>query len=681
MSFPNEGDLWQGKYVIAELLGRGGYAAVYRAVDRDLQRDVAIKFLAPQGSGEAQSASKRFVEEARVISRLQDPHTIRLFEYGEHDGLMFMVFQYVAGVDLTGVLASRGAFAARAAVHVTLQVLQALAEAHSIGVLHRDIKPANILIHEYRGDPYAAKLLDFGIAKVEPGGDNAPAKGLTRTGMVVGTPRYMAPEQIFGEPLTPAADLYSVGLVTYEMLVGEPAMAGDSRAVRNKQLSNEPIALPDNIAPAAVKQVIDKMLARDAAHRFQSAEQVITALRNAERAAAAPPTTDRSPPMASASASDIRAQPELMRRNVLIALLVGLVTAAIFAVGAVAFLPSHEQQPVPPTRRASSSLTARSVPPRPRDHPKEDLVDTGVKADAGQPARNGELTPAAALLAESPTRPPPPGLESVQSGCGVSHPWQRNYEVSTRYHDLPMRVYLPKKYRKSHKHALVLMLGERHHRLSSFVTRSGMDEIAWEDGDVIAVGLHPGVKYQQWMPIKHLDHIRTAMRTLRSTFCIDDERIYAVGHGYGARMAHSVVCDVGGVSGIVLSGWAEGTRGDVCNPNPAVPTLLIAGRKNTVYPMQGGRGCDGGRSDSLAKMTLRWQARNGCQSEGTTWREEDGLSCVRYQCDAAVLAQCLSDGGHLLEDDTYLSLLLHKCDDTPLKHKVGPLAWEFLRSL
>ncbi len=280
MELPAPGQIFQRKYKLQEILGRGGFAAVFRATDVEIGRDVAIKILAPGDDGYSTGIASRFMREARVIGGFQDPHTITMFEFGRSDdGLLFMVFEYVKGTDLSGAIRARGPLAQPVVIHILKQVLQSLREAHAAGVLHRDIKPANILVYDYMGDPNRVKLLDFGIAKAVAG--DADGINLTREGAMIGTPRYMSPEQIYGGELGPQSDLYSLGLVAHEMLVGRPAISGTtSKEMLRAQLADDPVRLPRDrvLATEAFCALIDRLTARDPTLRFETAADVSHAL-------------------------------------------------------------------------------------------------------------------------------------------------------------------------------------------------------------------------------------------------------------------------------------------------------------------------------------------------------------------------------------------------------------------
>ena len=207
-----------GRYLIEALIGRGGMGRVYRARHELVGRDVAIKFLSPSYAHDP-AHKTRFLREARAANRINHEHIIDITDFGEtEDGLVFLAMEYLDGVPLNAEI-GKGPLSPERALGITLQIARALGRAHELGVVHRDIKPDNIyLLRGYPGD--FVKILDFGLAQV---------KGelrVTSTGAVFGTPTYIAPEQARGAPVGPASDLYSLGCVLFEMLVGEPPFSG-----------------------------------------------------------------------------------------------------------------------------------------------------------------------------------------------------------------------------------------------------------------------------------------------------------------------------------------------------------------------------------------------------------------------------------------------------------------------
>ncbi|MBA2661454.1 MAG: serine/threonine protein kinase [Bradymonadaceae bacterium] len=285
-SFPKPGEIFEGRYRIVAPIGSGGFAQVYHAVQVDLERNVALKVLTPglaQNSGTAEYSEtlvQRFHQEARMVSKLHDPHTITMYDYGRTDkGLLYMVFEFVNGVSLAQLIRRDGPIAADRVIKVLKQTLLSLQEAHVMGVLHRDIKPANIMIYDHVGRPDQVKLLDFGIAKLLTDAQG-PIQDLTAEGAMVGTPRYMSPEQILGKTLTPASDLYSLGLVAFEMIVGKKANDNNSTmTIIGRQLDPLPFVLPPQllIAPG-LRRIIERMLKKDIDQRPRSADEALAAL-------------------------------------------------------------------------------------------------------------------------------------------------------------------------------------------------------------------------------------------------------------------------------------------------------------------------------------------------------------------------------------------------------------------
>lgn len=281
-TFPKPGDLFEGRYRIRSMIGSGGFARVYSAMQEDLGRVVALKILTPPKDGDyPPNVVDRFNQEARLVSRLQDPHTITMFDFGRSsDGLLYMVFEYVNGVSLSHLISTEAPLAPARVVKILLQTLSSLEEAHAMGVLHRDIKPGNIMVFEHVGRSDQTKLLDFGIAKLT-GHDQLP-QDLTADGALIGTPRYMSPEQIRGEKLSAQSDIYSLGLVAYEMLMGKKAIESNSSVtIIGKQLDPQSFALPV-LASVSVglRTIINRMLAKERDARYLNASQVMTALSN-----------------------------------------------------------------------------------------------------------------------------------------------------------------------------------------------------------------------------------------------------------------------------------------------------------------------------------------------------------------------------------------------------------------
>jgi serine/threonine-protein kinase len=285
-----QGYLVDGRYEIMDTIGQGGFGIVYRARQIAIDRVVALKILLPEADTIDPQAVERFRREAVLISSLESPNTITLFEFGQMpDGLLYTVMELAKGVTLGQLIENAGRLNAKRTQHIISQVLISLHEAHLRGIIHRDLKPANIMVGEYAGQKDFVKVLDFGIAKILTSGDTQSTLALT--GRIVGTPKYMAPEQLRGTTPTPACDLYAMGLVMYEMLTGGPAItATDMMEQVQAQLVGDDIKVPNNLPgvnPEFVT-VVNRALIKEAAKRFQAADVFRKALEGAIKGASRP---------------------------------------------------------------------------------------------------------------------------------------------------------------------------------------------------------------------------------------------------------------------------------------------------------------------------------------------------------------------------------------------------------
>lgn len=289
--FPHPGEVFEDKYEVEAILGSGGFARVYRAVEKGLERKVALKILRPRIDDEKSNSQRdsyletvmqRFQREARLLSQLRSPNTITMHHYGKTEqGLLYMVLEYIDGLSLAELMRAGKPLPPKRVAKIIEQVLNSLQEAHLMGMLHRDLKPANVMIFEHLGNRDNVKLLDFGIAKLVK--DANIDKDLTGDGTLVGTPRYMAPEQIRGEEdVGPGADIYSLGLVAFELLVGERAIEADSSIkIIGRQLSPESFFLPIDLdCPPRMRHIVDRMLQKDTELRYDNAADVIKALQD-----------------------------------------------------------------------------------------------------------------------------------------------------------------------------------------------------------------------------------------------------------------------------------------------------------------------------------------------------------------------------------------------------------------
>ena len=250
------------QYRVIERMGGGGMGAVFRAFDETLDREVALKIIA----ADVDDPEKRFRAEAVAIARLNHPNISAVYELFQHDGQWVMVMELVRGETLEQILERVGTLSPKRAAELCMQVLVALSHAHQMGVVHRDLKPSNVMVTENG----ALKLMDFGIARVEG------TERLTNDGFMMGTPAYMAPEQVIGHAIDGRADLYALGIVFYRLLSGKLPFKGDSPyEMAQAQVRDQPIPIdlyrPD--LPVWVKYILDLALAKSADQRFQSADE------------------------------------------------------------------------------------------------------------------------------------------------------------------------------------------------------------------------------------------------------------------------------------------------------------------------------------------------------------------------------------------------------------------------
>ncbi|MDQ3743351.1 MAG: serine/threonine protein kinase [Acidobacteriota bacterium] len=291
-----------GRFRVECEIGRGGMGTVYRASHLGLERPVAIKILKQEFAADPEIAD-RFMREARTMARLRHARAAMIFDAGHlADGRPFIVMEYVEGATLAETLAREGTFAPERAVRVASEICDVLAEAHALGIVHRDLKPSNIIINE-RG----VCVLDFGIAKVlQSSTEVTRTHATTESGLVIGTPRYMSPEQCLGQRVGAASDLYSVGVLLYEMLAGRPPFVDVlSSAVLVKQATVQPPPLlafrPD--VPRRLAIAVHGLLAKNPAQRSASAAEARRTLERSVEPERRVNPSDDSEPFASTVAS------------------------------------------------------------------------------------------------------------------------------------------------------------------------------------------------------------------------------------------------------------------------------------------------------------------------------------------------------------------------------------------
>jgi serine/threonine protein kinase len=312
------------------LIGRGAMGQVYDGRDIRLGRAVAIKLLRHDLADQPE-ARRRFEEEARSAARLSDPHVVAVYDFGEADGIPYIVMERLPGTTLADELRAGPLTEARAC-QVATCILSALQSAHAAGVLHRDIKPGNVLLTV----DHLPKVADFGIAKA---GENSDS---TATGMILGTPAYLAPERLSGYPASPASDVYAVGVLLWECLAGQRPFNGDTPFAVTTAVMTQP---PPPLAPVrpdvqpSIIATIEHAMAKDPAARFQSAAEMRSAL------------TRRPGPVVMP-----RRRPQSSRTAVLTLLAIFLLLACIAVGIAIANQSSSPSSTTPPSPPVSGAL-------------------------------------------------------------------------------------------------------------------------------------------------------------------------------------------------------------------------------------------------------------------------------------------------------------------------------------
>ena len=271
------GQVVGNRYDLLEEIGRGGYAIVFRAIDREQDQEVALKTIRPVAR--PKEALARVRREAALISRLQHENTVRIFDYGM-EGDVYIAMELLKGHPLSDELDTRRKLPVARAIQICCEVLKSLAEAHDHGIVHRDLKPENVFLVGNSDGTESVKVLDFGIAKLTKDATHLDPMALTLQGRAMGTPNYMSPEQAKGLDLTAHSDLYTMGILLFEMITGKPPFAGGTAMDIMLRHVNAPVPrLPDpKLRGTPIERAIRKALTKDHTRRFQNAADMLAAL-------------------------------------------------------------------------------------------------------------------------------------------------------------------------------------------------------------------------------------------------------------------------------------------------------------------------------------------------------------------------------------------------------------------
>ena len=276
------GSIFAGRYQIIEVLGKGGMGKVYRAIDKKLNEEVALKLVKPEIASDKKTL-ERFSNELKIARKIAHKNVGRMYELMEEKGIHFITMEYVPGEDLKSFIRRVGQLPVGKTISIAKQVCEGLSEAHRLGVVHRDLKPQNIMIDK-EGN---SRIMDFGIAR------SLKAKGITDAGVMIGTPEYMSPEQVDAKETDQRSDIYSLGVILYEMVTGRAPFEGDtplSVAVKQKTGTPEDPRKLNSQIPENLSRIILRCMEKDKENRYQSAGELRSELLNIEKGI---PTTER----------------------------------------------------------------------------------------------------------------------------------------------------------------------------------------------------------------------------------------------------------------------------------------------------------------------------------------------------------------------------------------------------
>ncbi len=628
MSWPAPNDIFAERYRLEAILGEGGFATVFKATDLGTERVVAIKVLKQHDGRYSQDIESRFAREIKVIAQLTAAHTVTLHDYGRtSDGLMFMIFEHVPGRDLSQVLVAEKRLAPSVVIHIMLQVLTSLSEAHARGLLHRDIKPENIRIYEHLGDPYHVKVLDFGLARPVY---QAPASAITKQGELIGTPRYMSPEQLVDGELSPASDLYSLGLVALEMLTGSAKLQGNRWADQFDRLVTGHVFNIDEVQriEPGLQAIVQKMTARAPADRYPNVDAVVRALEQLARrdsydGPVPRPATTVIPPRPMRPTVSVPTRPRISLPPIAALAMLALLLVSLVGVGGWYIWSGAKQDKEREERE------------------RRIAVGEMIKKQAAQP------TNASRRLSEAHIPQPDLGMAVLggSSGCGKKVKLLSDGSLF-RGHDPTARnlpLYVPTSYEPTEKHPLVLLFHQDARSSDDILKQTSFNELAEEKNFIVLAPDYHGSKFWVWRKHDDVKVIQNYVNEVSRKLCIDEARIYAVGHGSGGFAIENLSCEPW-IAAVASNGFRSNKPEFPCDtPKPSLYMTPIHSKRML---KEGGTACSvDAQPISLEAQESKWLTRNQCSDSPQLFGKSENGVCRRYACTAPFVS-CHIDGGY-----------------------------------
>ncbi len=628
------GEVVDGRYRLDAFAGSGAMGDVFRATRVTDGRTAAVKLLS-QNVVEA-STTERFLREIRLVARLDHPGIAKVLDAGEHRGRPYLAIEWVEGGTLWEWV-KRGALGWRAAANFGKQIAHALGAAHALGIVHRDVKPTNIMVDATTGD---VRLVDFGVALA------ADQERLTKTGVPIGTAEYMAPEQAKAGAVGPAADLYALGVVLYEMLTGRLPFEGSGfGAMVLKLQERAPSArlLAPSSVPLEFCDLVDRLLDPAPETRPADALSVHEALKRIERL---PERTAQRPPTIVEGAPQAPPPSRAMPRVALA--IFGLFGLALLVAAGALLLGEPPETPPPASPSATSdrgahvtsaTSTAGTQVAAPRLAPEDlgspdAIPDAGVDPDSTTPDAADELFSSRGCQQS----PPFDGPRTLASSDDVG----RTFEWV---------VYLPAGYDWERPHRTLVLLHDSGLDPTYMVKTRRMNEVA-DEHDLVLIVPRAQKMVRSWREPYEPAFVRRAVLETSKLVCLDPKWLYVMGVGAGGGLLeHDLPCSMP-FSAIASVSWRAAKGDTICARNPS-PRLSIVADGDPGAPVEGGFVDVRGDMASQEQHVAVWRQAHGCRdTPDRTWKVTDGTCEEWSSCENAPLVVCTPHGGRSWAGET-----------------------------